>query len=81
MFLHSFSTSPPSTLHILPPLISRPPPSAPPSGPYLFTVDEENEKALPLERVFWDDLMDSTVDWGMETYEQDWLDRQYMFTT
>lgn len=43
-------------------------------------MDEEHEKSLPLERVFWEDLFDDALLWGLETYEQDWLDRQYMFT-
>lgn len=43
-------------------------------------MDEEQQKSLPLERVFWEDLFDDALLWGLETYEQDWLDRQYMFT-
>ncbi|KAK7076764.1 hypothetical protein SK128_010515 [Halocaridina rubra] len=49
-------------------------------GIYSFAIDNETKKALPLEKVFWDDLFDEAMAWGMETYEQDWLDRQYMFT-
>lgn len=44
-------------------------------------MDEEQEKSLPLERVFWEDLFNDALLWGLETYEQDWLDRQYMFTS
>ncbi|KAK4310150.1 hypothetical protein Pmani_018263 [Petrolisthes manimaculis] len=50
-------------------------------GPYMFTMDEEQQKSLPLERVFWEDLFDDALLWGLDTYEQDWLDRQYMFTS
>ncbi|KAK8380448.1 hypothetical protein O3P69_016791 [Scylla paramamosain] len=49
-------------------------------GPYLFTVDGDTLKSLPLDRVFWDDLLDAALAWGLDTYEQDWLDRQYLFT-
>lgn len=50
-------------------------------GSYLFTVDEEEQKSLPLDQVFWDDLLDDALAWGLDTYEQDWLDRQYLFTS
>ncbi|XP_042870833.1 uncharacterized protein LOC122252411 [Penaeus japonicus] len=50
-------------------------------GPYAFTIDEATAKALPLEKVFWDDLLDDALAWGLATYEQDWLDRQYMYTS
>lgn len=49
-------------------------------GQYPFTVDEETGKSLPLDKSFWDDLLDEALTWGLATYEQDWLDRQYMFT-
>ncbi|XP_045596142.1 uncharacterized protein [Procambarus clarkii] len=50
-------------------------------GQYPFTVDEETGKSLPLDKSFWDDLLDEALTWGLATYEQDWLDRQYMFTS
>lgn len=50
-------------------------------GDYLFTIDEESEKALPLDKQFWDDLFDESLEWGLSLYEQDWLDRQYSFTS
>ena len=29
--------------------------------------------ALPLEQLFWDDLLRNAPHWGMVVYEQDWL--------
>jgi hypothetical protein len=37
----------------------------------------DGEKGLPLEQAFWDDLMESSRKWGLYTYEQDWLDREF----
>jgi hypothetical protein len=34
----------------------------------------ESEIALPTTRAFWDFLMSDSVQWGLRTYEQDWLD-------
>ncbi|XP_069938089.1 uncharacterized protein [Cherax quadricarinatus] len=50
-------------------------------GQYPFTVDEASGMSLPLDKNFWDDLLDQAVTWGLATYEQDWLDRQYMHTS
>jgi hypothetical protein len=44
-------------------------------GKYEFAMD--GEKALPLTQDFWDDLMESSRKWGLYTYEQDWLDREF----
>ncbi|CAG0900286.1 unnamed protein product [Darwinula stevensoni] len=46
-------------------------------GEYEFLIEPENGKALPLERRFWDDLLDEARVWGLVTYEQDWLDQTY----
>jgi hypothetical protein len=40
-------------------------------GDYDFHL--ETTIAIPLERRFWDDLLRNASDWGMYTYEQDWL--------
>ena len=44
-------------------------------GKYDFYVDPDPAKyALPLEQAFWTDLLTSAVaEWGLTTYEQDWL--------
>ena len=47
------------------------------TGDYEFTIDYDTDKALPLEKSFWDFLFDEALQWGLYTYEQDWLDRQY----
>lgn len=44
---------------------------------YAFALDEKNEKALPMGNdSFWLDLFTQTHDWGLVTYEQDWMNRQ-----
>jgi hypothetical protein len=42
---------------------------------YEFYFDRE--MALPLGRPLYDHFMDDAVEWGIETYEQDWLVAQY----
>ena len=41
--------------------------------------DEQNRTiALPQDQLFWDDLFANATKWGLEMYEQDWLDVQYL---
>ncbi len=48
-------------------------------GEYEFFIEEENVKALPADEDFWIDLFaDSASDWGLQVYEQDWQDRQFV---
>ncbi len=48
-------------------------------GEYEFFIEEENVKALPADEYFWIDLFaDSASDWGLQVYEQDWQDRQFV---
>ncbi|XP_048245597.1 uncharacterized protein LOC124128193 [Haliotis rufescens] len=44
-------------------------------GKYLFLV--ENDKALPIDQTFWDDLLSNGRKWGLMTYEQDWLNVEF----
>nr|KAG5710636.1 hypothetical protein BaRGS_013282 [Batillaria attramentaria] len=45
-------------------------------GKYNFIV--EPEKAVPNDQSFWDDLLaNATKAWGLYTYEQDWLNREF----
>ena len=44
-------------------------------GKYDFAMD--GTKGVPLTQDFWDDLMESSRKWGLYTYEQDWLDREF----
>lgn len=37
-----------------------------------------DEMAFPVGRVVFDALMDGTAEWGLETYEQDWLNSQWV---
>lgn len=34
--------------------------------------------ALPQDQQFWDDLFREGKKWGLEMYEQDWLDIQFL---
>ncbi|XP_041369520.1 uncharacterized protein LOC121383515 [Gigantopelta aegis] len=43
----------------------------------LFDFIVEKKKAIPVEEAFWDYLFDSSRKWGLVTYEQDWLDREF----
>ena len=45
-------------------------------GKYNFLIDHRTLKALPDDQQFWDDLMKDSIDWGLLTYEQDWLNHQ-----
>jgi hypothetical protein len=45
-------------------------------GKYNFLIDHQTQKSLPDDQQFWDDLMKDSVDWGLLTYEQDWLNHQ-----
>ncbi|XP_046561027.1 uncharacterized protein LOC124270048 [Haliotis rubra] len=44
-------------------------------GKYAFLV--ENNKALPIDQTFWDDLISNGRKWGLLTYEQDWLNVEF----
>ena len=42
-------------------------------------MDDQNRTiALPQDQLFWDDLFANATKWGLEMYEQDWLDVQYL---
>ncbi len=43
-------------------------------GNFEFIIDEK--AALPLEEAFWDYLFDQAKQWGLDVYEQDWLNVQ-----
>ncbi|XP_048245188.1 uncharacterized protein LOC124119100, partial [Haliotis rufescens] len=44
-------------------------------GQYYFIV--EGTKALPLDQIFWDDLLSNGRKWGLVTYERDWLQGEF----
>ena len=43
-------------------------------GKFEFAMDEK--AALPLEEAFWDFFFDAAKHWGLDVYEQDWLNVQ-----
>lgn len=46
-------------------------------GQYHFVLDAFTGKSLPDDQRFWDDLLyNGTTQWGLRTYEQDWLNHQ-----
>ena len=48
---------------------------------HLFSEKEESTNrsiALPQDPHFWTDLFRESKKWGLEMYEQDWLDVQYL---
>ena len=47
-------------------------------GNYRFLTEKENMRALPADPAFWKDFFHSTGSWGLEVYEQDWQDRQFV---
>ena len=47
-------------------------------GQYQFVIEKENKRALPVDAEFWKYLFGSSTIWGLEVYEQDWQDRQYV---
>jgi hypothetical protein len=47
-------------------------------GKWRFLVDAEGSQyALPYDQGFWDYLMRTSREWGLTTYEQDWLDDEF----
>ena len=47
--------------------------------PFFPERDDQNRTiALPQDQLFWDDLFANATKWGLEMYEQDWLDVQYL---
>ena len=34
--------------------------------------------AMPTDKTFWDDLFEKSVQWGLYTYEQDWLHNEFL---
>ena len=49
----------------------------------IVSISEKDELsnrsiALPQDQMFWDDLFADSKKWGLEMYEQDWLDVQYL---
>ena len=46
-------------------------------GDWNFLLDPTSELALPYDQNFWDFLMKSSREWGLTTYEQDWLDDEF----
>ena len=48
-------------------------------SPFFLERDDQNRTiALPQDQLFWDDLFANATKWGLELYEQDWLDVQYL---
>jgi len=47
-------------------------------GKYNFLTEKENLRALPADPAFWKDFFNSTTAWGLDVYEQDWQDRQFV---
>lgn len=45
-------------------------------GSYNFIIDSLTQKSLPNDQSFWNDLMFNASQWGLLTYEQDWLNHQ-----
>ena len=46
-------------------------------GQYDFLIDPDSNYALPVDQSFWDFLMQSSREWGLTVYEQDWLDDEF----
>lgn len=47
-------------------------------GSYDFIIDTDKGESIPNDQLFWDDLMYNATQWGLLTYEQDWLTNQIM---
>ncbi|XP_048245143.1 uncharacterized protein LOC124119103 isoform X1 [Haliotis rufescens] len=45
-------------------------------GKYNFII--EGSRAVPDDQTFWDDLLKSGREWGLITYEQDWLNHEFV---
>ena len=45
-------------------------------GNYNFILDPLSGKSLPDDYKFWQDLLFNGTQWGLKTYEQDWLNHQ-----
>lgn len=49
-------------------------------GSYNFIFDNSTSgRSLPDDQSFWDDLMYNASQWGLQTYEQDWMITQTYF--
>ena len=44
-------------------------------GQYDFVVEEE--RSIPIEQKFWNDLIENSTKWGLTVYEQDWLHNEW----
>jgi len=46
-------------------------------GNYEFIVEPHNQKSIPVDQRFWDDLLANATKWGLINYEQDWLHNEF----
>ena len=42
-------------------------------GDWDFIIEEHNKHSIPTQQAFWDFLMETSRQWGLRVYEQDWL--------
>ncbi|KAK2183903.1 hypothetical protein NP493_292g00003 [Ridgeia piscesae] len=50
-------------------------------GKFNFIIEEKSRKAVPVDQTFWDYLMKTSKEWGLITYEQDWLNVEFDYIT
>ncbi|XP_071111597.1 uncharacterized protein [Haliotis cracherodii] len=46
-------------------------------GRFDFIVEEATSKAIPIDQDFWDYLFETSREWGLTLYEQDWLNVEF----
>ncbi|XP_046547192.1 uncharacterized protein LOC124257216 [Haliotis rubra] len=46
-------------------------------GQFDFIVEEATSKAIPIDQAFWDYLFETSREWGLTLYEQDWLNVEF----
>ena len=49
-------------------------------GQFTFVTEKETNRSLPQDPDFWKYLFSSSLDWGLEVYEQDWQVTMIMCT-
>jgi hypothetical protein len=47
-------------------------------GQFQFYVETDSRRALPRDLELWRHLFETSLEWGLEVYEQDWQDRQFV---
>ena len=49
-------------------------------GQFTFVTEKQTNRSLPQDPEFWKYLFKSSLDWGLEVYEQDWQVTMMMMT-